>query len=78
MRSFMCNQPPTRPEAAVKPREVCKQATLGLAKMPIYKRFSELPKLEGDAFDTIHKPRATARNLRCTVCGWEEVSGTCA
>ncbi len=56
MRSFRCNQPPTRPEGAVKPREVCKQATWGLAKMPVYKRFSELQKLEVDAFDTIHNP----------------------
>ncbi len=76
MRSFRCNQPPTRPEGAVKPREVCKQATWGLAKMPVYKRFSELLKLEVDAFDTIHNP-VQVRHFRIycsTICGCEEVS----
>ncbi len=50
---------------------------MGLAKMPIYKRFTEFLKLEGDAFDTIFRPRATtpfSGIYRCTVCGWEEVS----
>ena len=64
--------------------EVCERVTwgwrashLGLAKMPIYKGFTEFLKLEGDTFDTIFRPRATtpfSGIYRCTVCGWEEVS----